>query len=364
MSEFLTERVVDLTNYGQLSPGIDVEKHSEMVLLSSDKELEESENEQEISESDHGARNSEECEQNFIVDLDFNNGDSATMDRNESPGEDGSTKTNCTDPDVKPTHSYIALIAMAILSCPNKKMILGDIYQYISDNFPYYRNKDKSWRNSIRHNLSLNECFIKAGRSENGKGNYWAIHPANLEDFANGDFRRRRARRRVRRSNPLKFGSGSCPSAYFRGLGPFSAGSSFFPYRADDCHGYPNLTYIRPTKKSFAIDSIMGSYDSSYLYSPLSVRSYPSLSLVGSREYAGTSPSHSLLFHTSPKLVSCVSELGTAPVTGCTASSLESSAFSAYLGSKTAVTQGPKSRPESWQETLSKLQEQLRKVTP
>ncbi|EDO34609.1 predicted protein, partial [Nematostella vectensis] len=95
---------------------------------------------------------------------------------------------------VKPAHSYIALIAMAILSNSSKKMILGDIYQYISDNFPYYRNKDKSWRNSIRHNLSLNECFIKAGRSENGKGNYWAIHPANLEDFANGDFRRRRAR--------------------------------------------------------------------------------------------------------------------------------------------------------------------------
>ncbi|XP_077988598.1 forkhead box protein E1-like [Glandiceps talaboti] len=99
----------------------------------------------------------------------------------------------------KPNHSYIALISMAILSTAERKMLLSDIYQYITDNFPYYKDKDKSWRNSIRHNLSLNECFIKNGRSENGKGNYWSIHPACVDDFAKGDFRRRRARRRVRK---------------------------------------------------------------------------------------------------------------------------------------------------------------------
>ncbi|XP_022803289.1 forkhead box protein D2-like [Stylophora pistillata] len=362
MSEFLSDRVVDLTNFAELSTA---EGHSKMALLPENQEIEHAESELVISESDHGAQGSEEYEQNYRVNGLDCDGDPAKMDQSQSPEEDGSHKTDCNDPDVKPTHSYIALIAMAILSCPNKKMILGDIYQYISDNFLYYRNKDKSWRNSIRHNLSLNECFIKAGRSENGKGNYWAIHPANVEDFANGDFRRRRARRRVRRSNPLKYGSSSCPSAYFRGLSPLSASSSFFPFRADDCRGYPNLTYIRPTKKSFAIDSIMGSYESPYLYSPLSVWSYPSLSLVGSREYPATSPPHSLLFHTSPKLLSCVSKLATNAIPGCAATSLESSAFSTYLGSKTVVTQGQKgSTPESWQETLSKLQDQLRKVTP
>lgn len=59
--------------------------------------------------------------------------------------------------------------------------------------------QDKNWRNSVRHNLSLNECFIKAGRSDNGKGHFWAIHPANFQDFSNGDYHRRRARRRIRR---------------------------------------------------------------------------------------------------------------------------------------------------------------------
>lgn len=99
----------------------------------------------------------------------------------------------------KPQHSYIGLIAMAILSSPEQKMVLSDIYQYILDNYPYFRNRGPGWRNSIRHNLSLNDCFIKAGRSANGKGHYWAIHPANIDDFKKGDFRRRKAQRKVRK---------------------------------------------------------------------------------------------------------------------------------------------------------------------
>jgi len=58
---------------------------------------------------------------------------------------------------------------MAILSLPERKMLLCDIYQYIMEHFSYYNNEEKAWRNSIRHNLSLNECFIKNGRADNGK---------------------------------------------------------------------------------------------------------------------------------------------------------------------------------------------------
>ncbi|XP_011502396.1 PREDICTED: fork head domain-containing protein FD4 [Ceratosolen solmsi marchali] len=99
----------------------------------------------------------------------------------------------------KPQHSYIGLIAMAILSSPEKKLVLSDIYQHILEHYPYFRRRGPGWRNSIRHNLSLNDCFVKSGRSANGKGHYWAIHPANLEDFRRGDFRRRKAQRKVRR---------------------------------------------------------------------------------------------------------------------------------------------------------------------
>lgn len=126
------------------------------------------------------------------------------MENNISDSEDEthftseSTSTNdSTGP--KPGMSYIALISLAIQSSPSRKMLLSEIYNWITENYPYYKMEERSWRNSIRHNLSLNECFVKTGRCENGKGNYWSIHPANIDDFANGDFRRRRARRRVRK---------------------------------------------------------------------------------------------------------------------------------------------------------------------
>ncbi|KFV93059.1 Forkhead box protein I3, partial [Fulmarus glacialis] len=95
----------------------------------------------------------------------------------------------------KPPLSYIALIAKAILSSPTNKLNLAAIYKYIEDNFPFYKNKGRGWRNSIRHNLSLNDCFIKVGRCEDGKGNYWSIHPSNLNDFVHGDFRQHRRSR-------------------------------------------------------------------------------------------------------------------------------------------------------------------------
>uniref|UniRef100_A0A8B9G1Z6 Forkhead box protein G1 n=1 Tax=Amazona collaria TaxID=241587 RepID=A0A8B9G1Z6_9PSIT len=99
----------------------------------------------------------------------------------------------------KPPLSYIALIAKAILSSPANKLNLAAIYKYIEDTFPFYRNKGRGWRNSVRHNLSLNDCFIKVGRCEDGKGNYWSIHPSNLNDFVRGDFRQhRRSRKRGR----------------------------------------------------------------------------------------------------------------------------------------------------------------------
>ena len=100
----------------------------------------------------------------------------------------------------KPSHSYIGLIAEAILSAPEEKLILSDIYNYILSHYPYFRNKGTGWRNSIRHNLSLNDCFMKAGRSPNGKGHFWAINPLYYEDFRRGDFRRRRTQKRTAKS--------------------------------------------------------------------------------------------------------------------------------------------------------------------
>nr|XP_057922983.1 forkhead box protein E1 [Doryrhamphus excisus] len=96
----------------------------------------------------------------------------------------------------KPPYSYIALISMAIASSPDRKLTLGGIYKFITERFPFYRDNSKKWQNSIRHNLTLNDCFIKIPREPGrpGKGNYWALDP-NAEDmFESGSFLRRRKR--------------------------------------------------------------------------------------------------------------------------------------------------------------------------
>ena len=160
------------------------------------------------------------------------------------------------DDDDKPSHSYIALISMAILSTKDKKMLLCDIYQYVMDNFRYYNNKEKAWRNSIRHNLSLNECFIKNGRADNGKGNYWSIHPACESDFAKGDYRRRQARRRARKSAKENHVSdASMNYRYSVGYVPMTSSHiGYHPYSMAPYAAYPQTSYPCATQPESPIN--------------------------------------------------------------------------------------------------------------
>ena len=98
--------------------------------------------------------------------------------------------------DQKPPYSYIALTAMAISSSPNKMMSLADIYKFIMDNYPFYRQNTQRWQNSLRHNLSFNDCFVKVARRDDqpGKGSLWMLHPTCGQMFENGSLLRRRQR--------------------------------------------------------------------------------------------------------------------------------------------------------------------------
>ena len=101
----------------------------------------------------------------------------------------------------KPDISYIELVARAIMSSPDNSVLLADIYQWIECNYPYYKHTKNSWRNSIRHNLSVNECFVKSKRVRSGRGFYWSIHSSCIDAFMRGDFDRRKARRQVQECN-------------------------------------------------------------------------------------------------------------------------------------------------------------------
>lgn len=98
--------------------------------------------------------------------------------------------------DQKPPYSYIALTAMAIQSSQEKMLPLSEIYKFIMDRFPFYRQNTQRWQNSLRHNLSFNDCFLKIPRRPDrpGKGSYWALHPMCGDMFENGSFLRRRKR--------------------------------------------------------------------------------------------------------------------------------------------------------------------------
>lgn len=92
----------------------------------------------------------------------------------------------------KPKQSYVRLIGEAILNSPEKKLVLSEIYKTIQTKYAYFRNRGSGWKNSIRHNLSLNDCFVKLNRSPNGKGHFWTISPHHYEDFLRGSSHQRK----------------------------------------------------------------------------------------------------------------------------------------------------------------------------
>ena len=71
------------------------------------------------------------------------------------------------------TCSYTSMIAQSIMRSHYKRATLSEIYNYMTNTFEVLKKRGNGWRNCVRHTLSLNECFVKLNRPENGRSCNW-----------------------------------------------------------------------------------------------------------------------------------------------------------------------------------------------
>ncbi|XP_042551870.1 forkhead box protein P2 isoform X8 [Dipodomys spectabilis] len=74
--------------------------------------------------------------------------------------------------DVRPPFTYATLIRQAIMESSDRQLTLNEIYSWFTRTFAYFRRNAATWKNAVRHNLSLHKCFV---RVENVKGAVWTV---------------------------------------------------------------------------------------------------------------------------------------------------------------------------------------------
>uniref|UniRef100_A0A8C7DVW3 Forkhead box P2 n=1 Tax=Oncorhynchus kisutch TaxID=8019 RepID=A0A8C7DVW3_ONCKI len=74
--------------------------------------------------------------------------------------------------DVRPPFTYATLIRQGIMESGDMQLTLNEIYSWFTRTFAYFRRNAATWKNAVRHNLSLHKCFV---RVENVKGAVWTV---------------------------------------------------------------------------------------------------------------------------------------------------------------------------------------------
>lgn len=84
----------------------------------------------------------------------------------------------------KPPYSFSSLIFMAIEGSTEKALPVKEIYAWIVQHFPYFKTAPAGWKNSVRHNLSLNKSFVKVEKAPNmGKGSLWRVEQQQRQNL-------------------------------------------------------------------------------------------------------------------------------------------------------------------------------------
>ena len=52
---------------------------------------------------------------------------------------------------------------------------MSNVILLYRENYPYFKAEDDRWKNSVRHNLSMNPNFRKGGRAKQGSGHVWIL---------------------------------------------------------------------------------------------------------------------------------------------------------------------------------------------
>ena len=89
----------------------------------------------------------------------------------------------------KPPYSYVGLIAAAIWASPRKCLSLAEITSVLRKMFTFFSKEGsyKGWQDSVRHNLSQNNCFVKVLKDlskPRSKGNLWGVDWDNVPELA------------------------------------------------------------------------------------------------------------------------------------------------------------------------------------
>ncbi|CAL4100443.1 unnamed protein product [Meganyctiphanes norvegica] len=74
--------------------------------------------------------------------------------------------------EVRPPFTYASLIRQGIIESPDRQLTLNEVYNWFQNSFAYFRRNAATWKNAVRHNLSLHKCFM---RVENVKGAVWTV---------------------------------------------------------------------------------------------------------------------------------------------------------------------------------------------